>query len=194
MPHSRRHHRINRMESLATFLECWRVRRHPDNRAKVPLAKTEYGNINSTGILGNYDGPALSRWHPQFVDAIEPGVRELVLTLTDALGWVTYTSCEGHNYAAHIPATERHVGILPRSEDEFLAILETLSRLERDFNRKHFTSPIAVRVEKAAINSPTITLPVVDLFFRRRFLRTWSSYFNSLDGAYHDFISLLRLR
>jgi uncharacterized protein len=80
----------------------------------VGLHTTAAGNINSTGNLGDYRGYMLARHHALFLQSIEPGVRPLISAII-AKGWITYSSCEGHQYVGFdLTPVERYVGILPR--------------------------------------------------------------------------------
>src|SRR5262249_18460259 len=94
----RRSPRINRISNMENFMRSWDDPAHPKNSRRAHLRQTSYGNINKTGIPGDYGTEILSRWHPQFDAALEPGVKEIVLILVRRFGWITYSSCEGHDY------------------------------------------------------------------------------------------------
>lgn len=191
----RRGARINRMRDFAGFLESWRDPAHPDNAATVNLQVTEFGNINCTGEPGNYDGHALSKWQAQFRDSLENGIRELVLFCVDELGWITYTSCEGHAYPGQrIPCAERHVGFAPRSEEEAAATATLLRKCAEAVNRSATFWAVRVEVVPGALDSDGAVHPIIDLFFRRRRLVPWRLYFRRIDDLYSHFLAELRRR
>lgn len=194
MPQFKRNERINEMSDVVGFLQAWNQPDHPENTTLVDFHVTQYGNINSTGELGNYRGHALTRWHPQFSISIEQGVREMVCLLTQKIGWVTYTSCEGHRYDHNGPhPVERHVGVLPRSKEEAPKIESIFRQVVVGTNSQHWLS--AVRVEQISHNilSDGQIYPAIDLFFRRRSLASWQSYFSNIESCYRTALDILRL-
>ena len=69
---------------------------------------------------GSYSAAVLTPSHPDFFARIEPGIRNLVKLLVSDLGWITYSSCEGHPTQEGRTLMPRHVGVLPRSRTELL--------------------------------------------------------------------------
>ena len=174
--------RLNFISRLDDFTQSWIHPDHSDNHATVQLYTTCFGNINSTGEVGNYEGEALAPWHPQFGASLEPGVRDLVLTCVQNLNWITYTSCEGHAYeGSGVYPVERHVGILPRGDVEYGVIFSLLKKISQKFNRRHLLSPVRIEVERCLLQSETCSAPVIDLFLRKKWQATWKSYFRGLS-------------
>lgn len=179
------------MEDFSAFVASWNDPAHPDNLSSVMLNMTPFGNINSTGVVGNYDGHALSKWHPQFDEALESGVRELVLLCVHKLGWITYTSCEGHRYLGRrLKCTERHVGLAPASKHQECEIATRMNHCAQVVNERF--APIRIQVVQEQLNSDGILYPVVDIFFRRRRLVPWTLYFRRIDNFYARFVAEVR--
>lgn len=194
MPHWKKQQRINHMSELAEFLDAWE---HPDageNHEPVVLYRTDHGNINSTGELGNYAGHALTCWHPQFEASLEPGVRELILLLNNDLNWITYTSCEGHCYdGIALMPTERHVGLLPRSVEEANDITQVLRRISAQVNRHTRLLAVHVTVQCHQLYSDGHAHEAIDLFFSRKHFYPWRAYFRYLDSTYRRFLQDLTI-
>ncbi len=184
---------VNYMPNVGAFLESWDEPRHRGNMQSIPLYTTPYGNVSGTGVVGDYRGPTLSRQHPQFAEAIERGVVDLVVLLIERFHWVTYTSCEGHSYEPlTILPIERRVGVLPRSPSEAKMIQATLKRASRRVNREHRRSPIYVEILPNILQSDEKSYAAIDIFFRRRHFAAWQSYFPQLNDLYAAFLSALQ--
>ena len=184
---------INRLDGFRDFIQSWEDATHPKNRESVALFHTGYGNINSTGVLGDYRGYALSRWHSQFNASLEDGIKQLVLLLTLQFGWVTYSSCEGHQYRGRgLRSVERRVGIVPRSDAEESAIRHTLGTVAAETNHRYRGSAVFVEVCSRALEADGRAYPVIDFVFHRR--RTWKQYFSEIDGVYGHVLALLVIR
>jgi uncharacterized protein len=184
--------RINQLQQFREFIRSWEDPAHPQNQTPVDLHRTRYGNINSTGELGDYRGYALSRWHPQFIDSLEVGIRQLVELLTLRFGWLTYSSCQGHSYRGQgLPSVERHVGILPRSAAEKDAIRFVLATSAARVNPPHGRSAVYLEVRNEALATDHGSQEVIDVFFRRHKRQTWKRYFSELDDFYNKVLSTL---
>jgi uncharacterized protein len=186
--------RTNEMSDVSNFLGAWEDADSRKNHEQVDLHLTSYGNVNSTGEVGNYDGHALTPWHPQFEDSIEAGVRELVLECVKNLQWVTYTSCEGHQYDGllQLHPVERHVGILPRSPIEYQEVYETLQRLQQLVHQRYWQFPVRVETIELNLESRGTTYRVLDLFFRKHPQAPWWLYFRLLPLYYRQVLAGLR--
>lgn len=78
------------------------------------------GSISWQESPDNLTAPTLPGWYPKFESFIEPGARALCRFFVQECGWITYTSCEGHrDIATSTPRSLRHVGLLPRSSEEY---------------------------------------------------------------------------
>lgn len=125
------------------------------------------------------------QWHCQFEDAIEVGIKQLVLLLVNKFDWITYTSCEGHIYGHHsIHPVERHVGLLSRSNAEKQAVIQVFQQLCSIINSHYRVYPIRLETLIHSIESDGNLYPAIDLFFRKRRLVPWKIYFVKVDDIY----------
>ena len=184
-----RSRRVNRIDNLGTFVRSWNDCAHPRNSESVDLRATLFGNINKTGIPGNYRSHVLSRWHPKFATSLEPGIRELVLLLTEKFKWITYSSCEGHQYAdMPVSPVERRVRILPRSRTEADSINAILKSVAAEVNAESRSSAVCASVLSDTVDSELGTLPAIVLCFKRSPSEAWQAYFDLLDSQYSQFL------
>lgn len=180
------------MSDLTGFLRRWDDKAQEENSIPVQLRRTEFGNINSSGTLGDYEGHALSKWHFQFQDALEPGVRELVLLLVHKFGWVTYTSCQGHSYEEFgLPPVERHIGIIPQSQTEMDEIRTVLEMAACRVNNLSPDSAICVVVLPVDLECQEAVVTTIDLLFLRREDSSWNIYFQEIDIIYRQLLKTL---
>jgi uncharacterized protein len=178
--------RVNIMSDVARFLQSWDTAENQVNHEPVVLHETAHGNINSTGETGNYDGHALTPWHGQFEQAIESGIRSLVLVLVRQCGWVTYSSCEGHRYDApySLHPVERYVGILPRTPLQYIEVYERLKRVSENVHGRFPRFPVTVTPIELDLESEESSYKVIDFFFLKHRLAPWWLYFAALDRYY----------
>lgn len=178
--------RINFMSDVPGFLAAWDDRTNPEHAEHVDIYRTEYGNLNNSGQVGNYDGHALSPLHAQFLQAIEPGVRDMVLFFVQQKGWVTYTSCEGHRYDAQtrLHPVERHVGLLPRTAEEYQQIRTFIKDIINQYNRQYMQFPIMLTMVELTLSSEQSTHQAIDIFFAKQRYAPWWWYFGDLPRTY----------
>lgn len=69
-------------------------------------------------LPGKFGAIAITPSHPDFLKQIEVGVRNLVKLIAVDIGWITYSSCEGHQFTSKCQLLPRHVGVLPRNSFE----------------------------------------------------------------------------
>lgn len=106
----------NMISGIAKFLELWES--DPDDQGFLPLRRGGQGHRNLTGTASS---PAITftKGHPQFVESLEDGVKDLVLLLIECFDCVTYSSCEGHaNPDGQTLLRGRNVDILARNASE----------------------------------------------------------------------------
>lgn len=170
------------MPDLAKFLAAWDDPGRVENVVTANLCTTPFGNINSTGEVGDYQGHALTRWHPQFDDAIEPKIRALVHLLIERFDWVTYSSCQGHLYEGHpeVPV-ERSVGLVPRTRAESQEISGIMRTVIHRVTRRFWEAPILLELLVHTLESEDTVRPALDFCFRRHPSATWEQYFEYLD-------------
>ncbi|MFJ1707185.1 radical SAM protein [Kitasatospora sp. NPDC088346] len=174
---------VNRMRDVQGFLATW------DNpaasRQQAELRTSDFGNINTVGLPGTQPADDLDPAHPQWADAIEPGIKPLVYHLTSRWNLVTYDSCEGHHYDQPGRKNQtREVGILPRGSAEYAATAAALCRAAQRCER---AMPSAVRLLIARNNltceNTGRTHPVLDLRLLPATGTTATAYFAALDQA-----------
>lgn len=173
--------RLNVMEDIAAFVARW------DAPYGAPIPDTvkvnEWGNRNTSGQPGQYTAPDFTPHDPQFSEAIEPGIRLIVLQVV-AEGFITFTSCEGHLYPPQLSLDpiERSVGVLPRSE------------LERRAVRSWFAAAAAACVQDDAVRVDVRDevlsdergrrVETVDLVFEPK--SDWQRYFAAIEHVTGD--------
>jgi uncharacterized protein len=160
----------------------------------VRLRTSKQGNINTVGLPGIHEADDLDPAHPQWHEAIEPGVRALVETVTRDWGLVTYDSCQGHDYTGlDLPPAERRLGILARDKAEYAA---TAAALCRALTAAVPDLPAAVQVlvarcELTCEATGQIT-SVLDLQLLPAPGHAWAAYFTALDEATAVLLNALR--
>ncbi len=182
---------MNSIGDLQSFLESWTEKDHPANCAPVAFSRTAAGNINSTGIPGNYSGPVISKWHPAFFSAIEPGVRELVTLFLQDFGWLTYTSCEGHPYiGSEIPPAERMVGLIPADSRERRMIAGVSTEIGGSLNQGRGACCLVLHEHEVTSEQGNVsTQPALDVIITRKSRSTmWDEYFRHLEQFYRNVI------
>lgn len=172
---------INTMEGVKAFIKKWDSPQTGDLDV-YNLSSTPYGNINESGTPGGLSAPSIPKWHPQFISATEEGVREIVFTIAFNLNWITYTSCQGHNYENFsIPNAELHVGILPRNTDEEKKIAAFLENVIREINVRYKFKNVEIGLVKTELLDPGISVyTVIDLYLLKLKDSEWHEYFSEL--------------
>ncbi|MFI2238222.1 radical SAM protein [Streptomyces chrestomyceticus] len=173
----------NSMADVQGFLTRWNDPTLP--RPPVRLRTSVHGNINTVGLPGVHEADDLDPAHPQWHQAIEPGVRSLVDVCAVRWECVTYDSCQGHRSPeAGQAAAPRRVGLLPRDRDEYTAVAGALCRSVTAAT-PHLPSAVEVEVGRADLTCEQSgrTYPVLDLVMRRAEDHTWDDYFEHLDAA-----------
>jgi uncharacterized protein len=152
----------NTIIGVERFLAAWTV---PSKHSlRLPLREGAAGQRNLSG--GARDAAVVfPRGHPQFVDALEDGVRALVVLLIDELDCVTFSSCEGH--AAEDGQTllwGRSVDILPRDAAEG-ARLRAALRGCIDAVPQVLEAPVRLQLVENEVETELGTLPAMTLDF-----------------------------
>ncbi len=173
--------RPNSMPDVADFLARWE---HPDRpRPAATLRHSDHGNINSVGLPGTHPAEDLDPHHPQWREGIESAVWPLVDLLTRHLGYVTYDSCQGHQYAGlDLAPVGLHVGVLPRHHTESARLSAVFCRLA---TRARQVLPPACELlvgrDRLTCESTTHQYPVLKLSLAPT--AGWDAYFAALDDA-----------
>ena len=100
---------------------------HEMNTSNPVLFTTRFGSLNGDGREESFSSPILGAKNPRLSEALEPAIAPLVLTMKD-LGFVTYTSCEGHIIGKDVH--EAHVGFI-YDADESLKVWRAIDAAER---------------------------------------------------------------
>ncbi|MFD6347787.1 SPASM domain-containing protein, partial [Streptomyces roseolus] len=173
----------NSMRDIDGFLARWN--RLDGEHPPVRLSVSACGNINTVGEPGVHEADDLDPSHPQWYEAIEPGVRPLVDAATGSWGCITYDSCQGHLYdGLDMTATERRVGILPRDRAEYARVAAALCRAATVATRE-LPAPVRVTLGRAELEceSSRRRVPVLDLVLLPTSGYSWTAYFAAVDEA-----------
>ncbi|MEV1011762.1 radical SAM protein [Streptomyces sp. NPDC049881] len=171
----------NSMRDVAAFLARWDSA--DAQRARVRLHTSVHGNVNTVGLPGVHEAEDLDPAHPQWREAIEPGVRPLVDAVTRSWGLVTYDSCQGHLYdGLDLPPAERRVGILPRNRTEYAQAAAALCRAVT-VAAPGLPASVQVTVGRAELTCESTgrTTPVLDLALRPAPGHGWPAFFDAVD-------------
>lgn len=107
---------MNRFTGFETFLARW-LDNSPGGAGDASLVReSPLGNRNARGSARDTEAYSYVPSQAGFSDALEPGIRELVLFLVNRLRVITYSSCQGHPASQGSPFRAAHVGILSEVE------------------------------------------------------------------------------
>lgn len=173
----------NSMRDVGAFLTRWN--KVGSSRPPVRLHTSAHGNINTVGLPGVHEADDLDPAHPQWGEAIEPGVRPLVDVVTRDWKLVTYDSCQGHSYAGlGLRPAERRIGVLPRTATEYAATAAALCRAVT-VAAASLPTAVHVTVGRSELTCETTgrATPVLDLALLPASGHDWSAYFDDVDAA-----------
>ncbi|MCX4689764.1 radical SAM protein [Kitasatospora purpeofusca] len=182
----------NSMHDVAGFAARWDDGTTP--RGTVRLSTSAHGNINTVGRPGIHEADDLDPAHPQWRDAIEPGVWPLVHTVTHRWNLITYDSCEGHAYPGlELEPAARKVGILARGQNEYARVAAALCRAT-SAAAPGLPVSITVTLSRSELACETTggATPVLDLALQPTADHNWDDYFAHLDDATAVFADALR--
>lgn len=181
----------NSMRDLDAFVDRWDNAEAP--RRPVRLRTSAHGNVNSVGRAGVHEAEDVDPCHPQWQEAIEPGVRPLVDVVTSAWGLITYDSCQGHLYeGADLPPSGRRIGVVPRDRTEYADVATALCRTVRAAER-YLPAPVRVSVGRSELwcESAQNSRPVLDLMLEPAPGHGWPAYFAALGLATEAIVDAL---
>jgi hypothetical protein len=178
----------NRSSMVKLFMKLWDAPLTEAQQEKlknlVPYAqkRSEAGNLNVEGTPFPSVSCLLPRFHPDFEASIEPGVKDLMAAVAVDLDMVTYTSCEGHRYAdREYTHDERHVGVIPRNEQERQRTLKLFEEVAREVNSRFPNSAIDVAIMDHTVRDGDTVYPAIDLYLATRPGRSVNEYFAELE-------------
>lgn len=184
---------MNYLEGLEDLVKGWDAILDEN----VPEFTQPHAVENRCGLEANHF-PSITpvqiatRRHPQFDEFIESGVRSLVRSLIDRLNCITYSSCEGHCVQGVLDSkfSFRHVGILPRSRDEWARFQLVLTTVASAVNAASSNGVVRVVIERREITTNGPSRQCIDLIFAAE---TGSSqeYFGTVDSITRMFIEVL---
>jgi uncharacterized protein len=190
--------RTNIATDVSEFLERWNgIIDEKSARKRHLLWLAKRWRKHTGGDRRDGYGFCFSPHEKDFEDSIEPGVRALVCVIVRELGWITYSSCEGHRPSDTPESqdlTERRVGILPRNSDEAQVIGEVLASVltcQTDYSWNDIVSLQAVEWTLVSKREKK-AYPVIDLVFARAACVKWEDYTRAADLACEDIISWFR--
>ena len=134
------------------------------------------GEINRAGTGASLEAYLRRPGDADFLANIEPGVAPLVRIMTERLGWLTYTSCEGHRGP---PLRERHLGLVARTPAEGAAMVNRLAPACRRANlgARH----VRLALTLIAAETELGPWPCLDLYFHAMTQASPEAYFAAAD-------------
>lgn len=186
------HGPVNHVTALADFVWRWD---HPEAKTiqEEPRQAGPNGQINNEAWPSCSSATIYDRHHPRFGDALEPGIRQVVIQLIRQLDCITYSSCEGHR--APGPAYRfwpRHTGILPRDEREQRRLARTLLVLAGAANATSGVEAVRIAVRSGVVTSEREARPSLDVVFAAA-IEDEDLYFREVEPATRAFLSALDL-
>jgi hypothetical protein len=165
---------VNRFGNIDAFVKLW------DSAAVIPARPV---CSSPTAIVPRSD--------PRFWKQVESGIQPLVRALVDRLGWITYSSCEGH-LRWQYPGMESqiepcHVGVLPRDTEERQQQLRHLFEVAARTNSRFWSEDVMVRVHTEWLHAQSGgSREAVDILFLPR-SRYGDRYFKCLREITAEF-------
>lgn len=177
------------MRGVREFIQQWDEPEVTDTPLRPYSRRSPFGNLNSSGEPGCEEALVLTMRDRSFAGVLEDGVRDLVVAFACRRGWITYTSCEGHEY----PGTgrepvERHVGLLPRNATEWFAIRKYLEDACQWSSSQGAGSTVEYALMEQTLIDGIEAFPVIDIYFAVRQGEHWADYFSSLPARYDQFV------
>jgi hypothetical protein len=147
------------------FLRRWESREEKYD-CEVRITRGLDGNINLTGGSDCCSSYLLTRWHPSFLDSLEPGVKELVERLIETWDCATYSSCEGHRSTKTDTMRIRNVRMGTRSRREHAKLVARVGLLSENVNRSLDMGGILLECRESSLDlEEGFEAPSVDLLF-----------------------------
>jgi len=180
---------VNDVNDLDGFLERW----FDQSEIDFPVIQKEESAIGNVNIGGSYNtnkSYLLTKWHPSFEDHLEGGVRELVVSLIQRWGCITYSSCEGHRSVKGQNMRPRNVRILAESEVGFKNLILRAKQLGIIANSAIASGSVYLAVEVSKVTDRGLSAVSVDLVFRGND-EDEARYWTDLEFAYQSVLAVL---
>jgi hypothetical protein len=178
----------NQITALREFIASWDSPLESTSAPLVPIREGKLGNIN---LQGTIEGPApiFTRHHPQFVDSLEAGIKDLVLCLIAKFDCITYSSCAGHaSEDGKYVLCGRSVGIVPRATAEYERLREIIATAIRQVDAP--AGHVSLQLDESILESDEIDMPCLDVNFRP-VANQADQYFGELELVYRRLIKRL---
>jgi hypothetical protein len=178
------------MPSVREFIEQWDDLGTACGTMPASARRSPFGNVNSSGEPNCEDALVLTPQDRSFPDILEDGVRDLVLAFVRRRRWITYTSCEGHDYSGSgLEPVERHVGLLPRDQREWSMLRGYLDDACRLLEVQSAASAVELALMEQTLVDGSEAFPVLDIYFAVRQGACWAEYFSSLPRRYEQLVA-----
>ncbi len=178
-----------RITNFKAFIEAWSDPRNENNRKPIHLRTSQIGNINNTGDPNDNSADMLTVWHPDFEKVIEKEIKALVLFLTKELGWISFSSCQGHFHNGEL--RHRHVELIGRDENEYEKIRKILLPSADKINQTYKQS-LCVSIHDFYIVDRFEQFHAIRLSFSPQSKEKRQEYFQDINKATDDFLNILR--
>jgi hypothetical protein len=173
---------INEASGVGAFLRRWYGTDPALTVAASEPRRSRTGNINLAATEGSSQSAMLAAGDVRFDDFLEPGVAPLVRAAI-ALGWITYTSCEGHRYDDG-SVDEMHIGIIARNDRERAGVERAWRAAGAFWVKTHPASAVELALSTGTLHCDgRIDLPTLDLYLCRDPDRSWDDYFAARTEA-----------
>lgn len=141
-------------------------------------------------IIPQVESAILTPRNKNFFDAIEPGILPVVKVITE-LGYITYSSCEGH-ISDGLVERERHVGILPRDDNELNVIFNYLTKYRDLWNSNNMLcKDVEIEIAMEWLSDTTgKKVRCIDIYIYP--IRNISNYLISVDICCYKLITWLK--
>jgi hypothetical protein len=180
----------NNFRGLKDFIRRWD---QADTSASSPELKNRNGpegQINLEGLAICSKARIYTPHENNFFGAIEPGVRQLLLEFIRIFNCITYSSCEGH-LLSDTSFTIRHLGILPRSPQEYTHFVKQFRLLTSKLSHEVNTPNVELKVEELILESDDCSKPCLEIVFAN-LANDPKLYFPELEQIYIRFLETLK--
>lgn len=178
----------NRSDQVELFMRLWDLplddaqMQHIGQRAPISQKRSVFGNMNNDGAPYPASSCLASRFHPDFLAVVEPGVRDFLVAIAVDHNLVTYTSCEGHDYRpdGRLP-DERHVGVIPRNGEEGERAIAVFEQVGRSINAAPASPAVEVALMLNRVHDGEAVYPTIDLYLSKQPNAGWDDYFADIE-------------
>lgn len=181
----------NRLKGYRSLIQGWSRPAGTGRGGGADVRRSPLGHINADGTPECGHAAIYTPREERFVASLEPGVRALVMVLVKDLGWITYTSCEGHPRSETAPMRRRNVGLLPRSQAEREQMTALLASAVEAVSRAAPVAGAELGVLHHTLDTEEGPRSCIDLVFYPR-ARKWADYAADADALQGDLVEVLR--